>query len=407
MLKQARDDQQAVVQAQIEYQRLEVERQRLEEDHALRNAQCQEHYKTVDLLARNSRTLEQAWIEWKQFVNDHPGWQSVVGGDPAQLAQKMSINSPIFAIMLDPKRSPAERAKAGDDINQYGDPRPGVIDFNFDADYWCDVPAGEFTMGSEAYDDQNPIRTVNLPAFRIAKYPITYAQYRTFLDDPNGYRAPQNASGGIRSAFKRLVGGIEEKPTAQWWKGLHADGLAQQREGPGDQSWKLANRPAENVSWYDAMAFCTWLSAKLGYEITLPTEQQWEKAARGTDERTYPYGNEFDAANGNTHETGIGQTSAVGIFPDGVSPYGVMDMLGNVLEWTLTEYDSRISNRFSSNNTRALRGGSCFTPRNPARSASRYHYDPAVRSSSRPLRVSVGVGVPSLLTPLSSVPSDL
>src|SRR5690606_16624436 len=84
--------------------------------------------------------------------------------------------------------------------------------------------------------------------------------------------------------------------------------------------------------------FCRWLSDKLGYLVRLPTEQEWEKAARGPHNLIYPYGNEYDAAKANTGRTGIGQTTAVGIFPDETSPYGVQDMSGNVLEWCLTKY---------------------------------------------------------------------
>ena len=145
---------------------------------------------------------------------------------------------------------------------------------------------------------------------------------------------------------------------AKWWDGLHEDGLKQQRGGSDEQRFKFWNHPREQVSWYDAMAFCRWLTAKLKYEITLPTEEQWEKAARGTEGHEYPYTGVFDPTKGNTAESGIGQTSAVGVFPDGASPYGVMDMSGNVLEWTLTEYQTRYSNNISNSEHRVLRGGS-------------------------------------------------
>ena len=258
---------------------------------------------------------------------------------------------------------PRGRAAAYRILGQFkADDRPGVIDFNFGADYWCDVPDGEFIMGSKR-DTDNPVRTVTLSAFRIAKYPITYAQFQAFMDDPNGYANPD------------------------WWKDLHEDGLAQQRGGPAEQRFKFWNHPREQVSWYDAMAFCAWLSAKLGYDITLPTEEQWEKAARGTDGREYPYPGGFDASKGNTSKTRIGQTSAVGIFPNGASPYGALDMSGNVFEWTLTEYKTHFGNNKTNNLARALRGGSWYNHQLLARSASRYHFDPAGRDSSAGFRV--------------------
>lgn len=215
---------------------------------------------------------------------------------------------------------------------------------------WCEVPAGEFI-----YQDGEK-RT--LPAFQISKYPITYKQFQAFIDAPDGFSNPQ------------------------WWQGLHPDGLKQQQGGPGDQEFKFWNHPREGVSWYDTMAFCRWLSARLDYEIMLPTEQQWEKAARGTDGRTYPYGDDFDQTKGNTTEAGIGQTSAVGVFPEGASPYGVFDLSGNVFEWTLTEYNSRSSTDITNNLSRVLRGGSWLSYDVFARAPDRYlrapddrHYD--------------------------------
>ena len=275
----------------------------------------------------------------------------------------------LLAIMLDIKRPPQERAAAGDNLAKIGDPRPGVLDLDFGADYWCKVPAGKFIMGSDQ-DSDNKKREESITAdYWIGKYPITYAQYKAFLDDPHGFR------------------------DGQWWQGLHANGLAQQKQGAGSQDWPIANRPAENVSWYEAMAFCRWLSAKLGYAITLPTEQQWEKAARGTDGREYPYSGNFDANKGNTRETGIGQTSAVGIFPDGMSPYGVFDMSGNVWEWTLTEYESKSGNITDNNNSRSVRGGSWGFDRGLARAAYRGYGGPVFRDGGFGFRVGRSVPV--------------
>ena len=97
---------------------------------------------------------------------------------------------------------------------------------------------------------------------------------------------------------------------AGWWKDLALP--EGHNHAPGEQAFEFWNHPRERVSWFDAIAFCRWLSARLGCEVRLPTEQEWEKAARGTDERIYPYSNDFDPAKGSTSETGIGQTSAVG-----------------------------------------------------------------------------------------------
>jgi len=144
---------------------------------------------------------------------------------------------------------------------------------------------------------------------------------------------------------------------------------------------KYENHPREMVSWYQAVAFCRWLSDKLGYEVTLPTEEQWEKAARGTDGRIYPYGDEFDASKGNTSETGIRQTSSVGIFPNGASPYGVLDMCGNVWQWCLNRYDeSEMVAVDDSGSQRVLRGGSRAMDQNDAHAVYRHLSYPFARS---------------------------
>jgi formylglycine-generating enzyme required for sulfatase activity len=155
-----------------------------------------------------------------------------------------------------------------------------------------------------------------------------------------------------------------------------------------EQAFKYWNHPRERVSWYQAVAFCRWLSHKLGFEISLPTEQQWERAARGPDGRLYPFGEIFDPARANTYETGIHQTSAVGIFPDGASSEGVQDLCGNVWEWCLNQYRKpEITTVDVSGARRVLRGGSWPNIRSFARAAYRTHNAPNSRSGSVGFRV--------------------
>lgn len=272
----------------------------------------------------------------------------VVTQPPAQPKPRLSPSHErqrLLAIMLDPNRPPTERAEAGREINRYGDPRPGVCDFDFRVgDYWCEVPAGEFTIGRDK-DWDNPVRKVTLPKFYIAKYQVTYKQFQAFLDDQYGF-ANRN-----------------------WWQGLDLGGLIQQHSGHGKQKWKFDNHPRENVSWFESIAFCRWLSEDLGYQVSLPTEEQWEKAARGTDRREYPWGNGYLLGHANMNESDLKgvtsylqQTTAVGIYPNGISSYGALDMSGNVWEWILTGYRNPSSRKINVYMNHGSRGGSWREP---------------------------------------------
>lgn len=135
----------------------------------------------------------------------------------------------------------------------------------------------------------------------------------------------------------------------------------------------------EHVDWYEALAFCRWLSFKTGVNINLPTEQQWEKAARGTDGREYPWGVEFESSYCNADFT-LGETSAVGIYPQGQAPCGALDMAGNVWEWCLNKYNSSevIAPDLSGGN-RVIRGGSWGDDTDILRCALRYEDRPRYR----------------------------
>ncbi len=185
----------------------------------------------------------------------------------------------------DPDTEPPERLHIGDRLAELGDPRPGVglrPDGLPDID-WVEIPAGEFI-----YQDR---QRLTLPTFYIARYPVTYVQFQAFVDAPDGFR------------------------NDEWWRGL-----AERETEPGGQTWPIANRPREKVTWYAAVAFCRWLNARLPFAlrergpggegiIRLPTEQEWEKAARGVDRRGYPWGNGYRSgyANVNERKSGFGQ----------------------------------------------------------------------------------------------------
>jgi formylglycine-generating enzyme required for sulfatase activity len=213
------------------------------------------------------------------------------------------------------------------------------------------VPAGEFVMGSnEGDDDEKPPHTVYLDAFWIDKYEVTNALYKKCVDA--GKCSPPSE----RNSHTRI----------SYYGNSQFD-----------------NYPVIYVSWDDANKYCAWAGKKL------PTEAQWEKAARGTDGRIYPWGNTFDKNLLNSAEGGKGDTTAVVSYPAGASPYGVMDMAGNVWEWVADWYGQNYYASSPKNNPagptsgqwRVLRGGSWSHNSGYVRAAYRNVYVPGLRYS--------------------------
>ena len=186
------------------------------------------------------------------------------------------------------------------------------------------IPAGPFRYGSAdsdkmAFNNERPQRTVDLPEYWIGRAPVTNAQYKRFLDANPGQRVP----------FVQ----------ADWATPYNWD--EKRRVYPAGK----ADHPVVLVSWDDARAFCDWAG------LALPTEVQWEKAARGTDGRIWPWGNERPTAEHCNFALNVGGTTLVGQYsPQGDSLYGCVDMAGNVWDWTGSWY--------TTGSARALRGGS-------------------------------------------------
>jgi len=260
------------------------------------------------------------------------------------------------------------RAAAGQTLGRLGDPRPGVglRPDGLPDIVWCEVPAGRFLMGNTeqtdamAYEDEAPQhQTLIREPYCISKYPITNAQYDAFVQD-----------GGYTAQWRRCW------TQAGWaWKGKR---VAPDKFGG---VYDLPNHPVVMVTWYEAVAFCNWLGEKLGIKVSLPTEAQWERAARGTDGRRYPWGGELTPDHANYDQTGIGTTTAVGIFPKGANPEtGVLDMSGNVWEWCGTrwreDYQGQADEDPQGNAPRVLRGGAFFGSAGLVRCAVRLRYDP-------------------------------
>ncbi len=213
---------------------------------------------------------------------------------------------------------------------------------------WIDIPAGrvELEDGHGWFD---------VAAFAIAKYPVTNAQFQVFVAAEDGYRNP---------------GWWNFSAEARVWRAEYST--------PWDTDFEGDDLPRTQVYWYEAVAFCRWLSARSGEAVRLPTEQEWQRAAQGDDGREYPWGNEFDAGRCNTKESGIGQPTPVTAYPGGASPYGVMDMSGNVWEWCANDYhDPRRTDVASDAEQRVLRGGAFNFSQGYARCAFRRWYGPS------------------------------
>ena len=231
-----------------------------------------------------------------------------------------------------------ERVRTGDLLGRLGDPR--------DLEELIAIPAGPFWMGSKEEGtilDERPQHQVTFPVYRIGKYPVTVGQWKKFLAANPGHQYDPDSLKGFD------------------------------------------NQPAHDVSWHDACTYCDWLTAvwrkankiSANERARLPSEAEWEKAARGDDRREWPWEGDFDPANANTSETGIGRTTAVGMFPTGASPYGCLDMAGNVWERTRSKskkypYKSDDGREdLKGNAGRVLRGGSFDLNRRYARCAAR------------------------------------
>jgi formylglycine-generating enzyme required for sulfatase activity len=326
-----------------------------------------------------------------------------------------------------------ERADAGCVLGKLGDPRVEVL--AVDAMPLCYIPAGAFLMGSEegdeeAYEREQPQHEVDLPPYWISRYPITNGQYDQFVQE-GGY--------GQESYWS-------EAQAAGVWKNGKIQGRWDDdaRIAPVDygEPFNLSNHPVVGVTWYEALAFTRWLTdywrdqkfLPKDWRVVLPSEAEWEKAARGGLEipkqsivsiiqdglslspekalkpnplpaRIYPWGDDFDANKANASATGIEATSTPGCFSGGASPYGLFDLSGNVWEWTRSlwgkdwqkpdyEYpydpsDGRENLEAGDSLLRVLRGGSFTNTPRTLRCAGRNHSYPNLRYGHCGFRVCV------------------
>jgi iron(II)-dependent oxidoreductase len=228
------------------------------------------------------------------------------------------------------------------------------------------IPAGAFTMGSDASDPQvldseRGQYSVQLDAFAIGTYPVTAAEYACAVA-ADAVPAPPDTR-------------YPDHPfVMEAWRGQTLTWAV--------QTSQRADHPVVCVRWREARDYCRWLARVTGQRWRLPTEAEWEKAARWDvgatppHARVYPWGDQWDGALANTNDGGPGMTTPVGSYVDGASPYGCQDLVGGAWEWTSTIwYDmppyQRAKHEKARGNERVLRGGSWFDPPAYARAAYR------------------------------------
>ncbi len=267
-------------------------------------------------------------------------------------ATRQAVIDHLLSTIAKPKVALRVRIAAGDVLGYLGDPRPGEM---------VVIPAGEFIMGEGREQHE-----LFLPDYQLGKYPVTNAEYERFID----------------------AGGYQDK---SWWTEAGWQEIGQNQNEPRfwqDARFNKPNQPAIGLSWYECVAYCRWLSAESGQLYRLPTEAEWEKGARGVDGRVYPWGNEFETSRLNAREGDqkVCTTTSVGIYPTGVSPFGLFDCAGNVWEWCATRWkkpfpydasqDEWQADYLDGQNLRALRSGSWNFKAEVTRCGYRFKFQP-------------------------------
>lgn len=179
------------------------------------------------------------------------------------------------------------------------------------------IPACSFLMGDSERADEQPMGEVWVDAFYVDRLPVTNAQFRPFVEAGIYQQSDNPCWHGFEENYRWMRKTEMRRAPRYWW----------------DRDWSAPNHPIVGITWFEAVAFARWSGKRL------PTEAEWEKAARGTDGRRFPWGNDFDVQRCNISQSGIGTTAACGSFsPQGDSPYGVAEMSGNIWEWTSSLY---------------------------------------------------------------------
>lgn len=395
--------------------------------------------KQKDFLRENNRFMDD---QWEESICLTAGYLSIAGSNRAdrfinllaglgenekENARALSLAGFSLADMLEERRDlhtveklsqaiqkeletsppiiPLEsRAKLGLALGEIGDPRikdplnPILVK----------ISAGKFQMGTSAedekllkeqnvnvYDDEKPAHQVYLSEFSIAKYPVTNFEFRAFYE-AKGYDKESlwSKQGWLwrTGKFESDLSWIEDKDTRKNYEQWLKNRPVEKRNQPffwGDPKWDAPNLPVVGVTWFEAEAYSKWLSVKTGLNFVLPTEAQWERAARGPQNSLWSWGNTWDEkkCNNTEPENSLGRTSAIGIYPNGTWKGGPDDMIGNVWEWCADLWQADIYGEHEKEevkdplgakdgNLRVLRGGAWGGGSYNARCAVRFRLGP-------------------------------
>ena len=346
---------------------------------------------------------------------------------------KDSIRRALIQRTQDPVADLRARIAAGLALGELGDPR-WQRGRGPHGDYLLPpliaIPGGTYAIGSDEGldEDEAPVHAVDLQPFQLGQFPVTHAEYALFVkaggyederwwdtEAAQAWRRGESTAEGAkqqwrekRQTFQVKFGDIRDwhqqgritSKQADDWEQIArmSDGefeaLLERWYPPGrqtqpaywnDEAFDNPAQPVVGVCWYEARAYCAWLSAQTGQPFRLPTEAEWEAAARRRTGRRYAYGDEFDASRCNAFESHIRRTTPVGVFPGGETPEGLIDLTGNSWDWTgsldqpypYVAADGREDPAAEAR--RVVRGGSWNNSQTNARATSRYAGAPDAR----------------------------
>jgi hypothetical protein len=295
--------------------------------------------------------------------------------------EKMGVS---YGQTWQPPLSHRARRSIGVRLALLGDPKAGDgrrgtglgTDGRPDID-WCKIESDDHIVVKILSDTDDPDSEVKetisrrVETFFISKYPITIAQFRGFVDECY-HNGKFNRKELKPSSFPPML-------------------------GPPDHEGHHSNEPAFSISWYDAVTFCNWITERFGHKVRLPTEFEWQLASTGRNQlRIYPWDNveskpwdpKRETWRANTTQSGLIGATAVGLYPKGTSPFGVLDMAGTVWEWCLNSFDSPEAEDFDEPGVkRAWRGGSWYYNAEYARCTYRYWNYPDARNCDVGFRI--------------------